>query len=97
MAAGLKVHEVLVNAEYDRDSDVLYLTVGPAVPVEGAGLPGGVELDFALETGEPSGITVIGFAHNGWAVRIADLAQISADHLGAAARSVLASIEHAVR
>jgi Protein of unknown function (DUF2283) len=71
-----------VTADYDRLVDVLYVTLGtPEGPVEGDGLPGGVELDYLPSDGSPCGVTVIGFRRNGWHEKLEALAEIIAHHL----------------
>jgi hypothetical protein len=78
----LKIDQpVVVTADYDRHSDVLYIARGERVPAEGEGLPGGVELDYALADGSPCGATVIGFRRNGWPGRLGVLARIVGRHL----------------
>jgi hypothetical protein len=84
-------------ADYDRTVDVLYLTLGGRKSVEGTGLPGGVELDYALESGEPCGVTVIGYARNGWADRACDLADVAARHLSVGSAKILTAIRVATR
>ena len=59
----------VVSADYDRRVDVLYIGRGERVPAEGEGLPGGIELDYALADGSPCGATIIGFRRNGWPER----------------------------
>jgi hypothetical protein len=70
-----------LTADYDLAADVLYLMRGSLRPVEGTGLAGGVELDYALEDGSPCGVTVIGFRRNGWHERLDELAEIASGHL----------------
>lgn len=77
-----QVSQAPLVADYDRSSDVLYITLGPIRPVEGDGLPGGVELDYTLEDGTACGVTVIGFQRNGWQGREGELARIVGAHLG---------------
>ena len=86
-----------VTVDYDRAVDVLYLTLGPPSPVEGAGLPRGVELDFSPLDGSPSGVTVIGYARNSWHDAVGDLADIASSHLGVAPEPVLSAILSAAR
>jgi hypothetical protein len=69
-----------IAASYDRPVDVLYLVLD-AVPCEGEGVPGGIELDYAEADGAPCGVTVFGFHRNGWDKNLQDLAAIAARHL----------------
>lgn len=70
-----------LKATYDRTSDILYLSLGDPAPVEGDGLPRGVELDFSMDEGKPCGLTVIGFRKNGWPSSVSELATIVSSHL----------------
>lgn len=70
-----------MTADYDSVADVLYVMVNPPESVEGDGLPEGVELDYSIQSGEPCGVTVIGYNLYGWANRTDKLAKIVADHL----------------
>jgi hypothetical protein len=84
-----------VTADYDRTADVLYLMRGSLRPVEGTGLAGGVELDYALEDGSPCGVTVIGFRRNGWHERPEELAEIASDHLAESKGKLTKTIKRA--
>jgi hypothetical protein len=55
-----------LTIEYDRRVDVLHILLGSAVPYEGTGRPRGLELDYAIDSGQPVGATVIGYRRNGW-------------------------------
>ena len=77
-----------MSVAYDRPVDVLHITVGPLVPYEGDGLPGGVELDFSLDDGAPCGAKVIGFQKNGWIDRVPKLAKLIGKHLGVPASTI---------
>jgi hypothetical protein len=70
-----------LTIEYDRQVDVLHILLGSAVPFEGTGRPRGLELDFAIETGEPVGATVIGYRRNGWDSDPRTLAERLSAHL----------------
>lgn len=70
-----------MRAVYDKSADVLYVNVGRSVPIEGDGLPGGVELDYNARNGKPCGVTVIGLARNDWLKNLPDLAAIASKHL----------------
>lgn len=86
-----------VRADYDRLVDVLYITLGDPTPVEGDGLPRGVELDWALEGGFPCGVTVIGYRRNGWAETAGELAEIVGRHLSLPPELIRIPVEEAVR
>lgn len=92
MGALKKDRPATVTADYDRHADVLYIARGRRVPAEGEGLPGGVELDFALADGSPCGATVIGFWRNGWSERLDELASIIGKHLSIDAKRIATAI-----
>lgn len=85
-----------IKAIYDRPVDVLILTKGDPVPSEGEGLPDGVELDFSMDDGTPSGAKVIGFYKNHWEDRESSLAKILAEHLSISFDKSITSIRKAV-
>lgn len=70
-----------LDVQLDVDADVLYVSSGWNGPIEGTGQPDGVQLDFALDTNNPCGVTVIGFSHYGWPERLPELATLVAEHL----------------
>lgn len=82
--------------DYDRRADVLYVGRGKRVPAEGEGLPGGIELDYALADGTPCGATVIGYRRNGWPERLEQLTRVVAEHLSVATKRVADAIRTAV-
>lgn len=86
-----------VRADYDRGVDVLYIFLGSIMPVEGDGLPRGVELDWALDDGRPCGVTVVGFEKNGWPENTDELAHIAAAHLSLPDFLVAQTIKTAIR
>jgi hypothetical protein len=83
-------------ATYDHPVDVLVITLGKAVPVEGEGRPGGIELDFALDSETPCAIKVIGFHRNGWGKMTDRLSGIAADHLDVSITAVKQAIDGAI-
>lgn len=96
--AHLQDRSAEVRAEYDRAVDVLHLMRGgPPVPVEGDGLPNGIELVYSADDGAPCGVTVLGFRRHGWNRDPGALAQIAADHLGLSRRAALKAIAAAVK
>ena len=82
-----------LTIDYDQPVDVLMVVAGDRVPVEGNGLPGGVELDYSIESGLPCGAKVIGFRKYGWADHIPCLSAVIAVHLGIDTDYVTAAIE----
>ena len=88
-------HQMMLKADYDRAVDVLYIILGEPVAVEGDGLPGGVELDFALDSGAPVGVTVIGFLRNHWSEAASELAEIVSKHLSVDRGRAAATIKEA--
>jgi hypothetical protein len=85
-----------VSADYDRRADVLYVVLGDDRACEGEGLSNGVELNYDIANGKPSGATVIGFHRNKWDVRIAELATVISRHLVVADMIVSTAIKRAV-
>lgn len=53
----------------------------------------GVELDYDVDDGVPSGVTVIGFRRNGWHEDLRRLSAMANDHLGVLADDVRAATE----
>jgi uncharacterized protein YuzE len=86
-----------LTVDYDPAVDVLYLVLGSPVELEGDGLSGGIELDYSVETGEPCGITVIGYLRNGWAQNIWELAQKASQHLRIDPVQIKLAIERTTR
>ena len=70
-----------LRADYDRSVDVLYFFTGKSVPIEGDGLPGGVEIDYSIASGEVCGVTVVGYVRNQWPDKLNELATIIAKYL----------------
>lgn len=95
-ALGAKLKGRDLTVDYERSVDVLFITLGPTRPVEGDGLADGLELDFDLEDGKPCGVTVVGFARNGWSGRHDELARATAKHLGLDAAPIAGLIAEAV-
>jgi hypothetical protein len=85
-----------VTVDYDRPVDVLIVTLGERVPMEGEGRPGGVELDFAIYSGTPCAVKVIGFLRNGWSSRVGQLTKEIAEHLSVPPLELAEEIERVV-
>jgi hypothetical protein len=91
----IRLRQPDVTADYDRAADVLYLMRGSARPVEGTGLPGGLELDYSLEDGSPCGVTVIGYRRNGWHEKADELSEIASGHLTESKGKLVETIKRA--
>ena len=87
---------VRFSADYDRSVDVLYLFLGEPQPVEGDGLPGGMELDYSLKSGALCGITVIGYAKNLWNEKFPELVAIVSERLDVDPVNASQEIERAI-
>lgn len=83
--------------DFDRRSDVLYVTYGSVHAVEGEAGPFGIEVDFDAESNLPCGITVIGLHEYGWDRRLGDIAQVAGEHLGLAPATVLSAVRTALQ
>ena len=87
-------HTASLTADYDRDADVLYVSIGEPRPGVGEDGPDDVVLRYDQDDHQPSGVTVLGFRENGWAGRMQALAAIVAHHAGvseAEAQEIVAS------
>jgi hypothetical protein len=85
-----------VTADYDRKSDVLYVTLGKSRPAESESHPRGILLRFGFDDGLPCGVTVIGYKHNEWSRNIVALSKLMADHLSVSPRKISAAIKSAI-
>jgi hypothetical protein len=90
------MHSKSVAVKYDRPVDVLHLTLGDPQSYEGDGYPGGVEIDYSIDTGEPCGAKVIGFRRNGWDRRVRELATLIASHLPAKDEEIVNAVKKVV-
>jgi hypothetical protein len=81
-----------VIAQFDTESDVLYLSLGEAVASYSEERPNGVILRWAYDGGWPSGVTVIGFRGHQWRVKAKELSDLAAAHLGVNWEEVKAEI-----
>lgn len=82
-----RIHPV-VEADYDRLADVLYLSLGPPKPDEGENTGQGVVLRFSMDDNSPSGVTVIHFKRLRWPDKIGVLSDIIAKHLRVSERNI---------
>jgi hypothetical protein len=82
--------------DYDRTSDVLYVSRGKPVPDEGEDYPEGVVLRFAVKDNQPSGVTVIGVRRGGWHNRLNELSVIIARHLKVGAQPTHDALERVI-
>jgi hypothetical protein len=82
-------------ADYDDDADVLYLSLGAAVPSESEEDPAGVVLRWSIQSGEPSGATVVGYRCYSWSGRLPDLTSLVVHHLHVSANEAEQAIKKA--
>ena len=82
-------------ADYDADADVLYLSLGPAVPSESEDDPDGIVLRWSVQSGEPSGATVVGYHGYSWYRRLPDLTSRVSRHLHVPINEAQVAIETA--
>ena len=87
------VREHRIDAEYDRAADVLYVSLGTPRESEGEDRPAGVVLRYGMDDNRPSGVTVIGFAENGWSRHKIKLAKIVSSHLSVSSSEVRSALE----
>jgi hypothetical protein len=76
-----KAPNVMPEVDYDREADVLYVSLGRPQSDEGEDHPKGIVLRYRIKDNLPSGVTVIGFRHFGWHTERAALAETIAAHL----------------
>jgi Protein of unknown function (DUF2283) len=81
MVAAVQHRTASLIADYDRDADVLYVSVGEPRPGFGEDGPDDVILRYDQDHRQPSGVTVLGFHENGWSGRTQALAAIIAQHV----------------
>ena len=84
MAVAKKVSRPALSADYDRDADVLYISVGAARPSEGEDLERGIVARYPFD--DPShvwAVTIVGYKANGWAPQVNMLAKRVASLLSA--------------
>jgi hypothetical protein len=89
--------ERIIEANFDRRADVLYLSLGKPRDDEGEDGPRGVILRFGADDGHPSGVTVIGYIDNGWPRDIDELAAIASVHLAVRKADVIKAIKGAAQ
>jgi hypothetical protein len=95
MVAVAKRTTAALTADYDRNSDVLYVTFGPPRAGYGEDGPDDVILRYGEDDDKPSGVTVVGFRSNSWLAKSHDLAVIIAQHLGVSEPDAQQAIEKA--
>jgi len=86
-----------LRVDFDDASDVVYVSSSAPVPDEGEQRPNGVVLRYSLRDNAPSGITVVGFAHNGWDQHLATLSEIIGQHLNVDPGAVLTAMMREVK
>lgn len=84
-----------LRAVYDSPADVMHLVLGEPQMYEGDGLDGGLEIDYAIETGEPCEAKVIGFCRYGWTSHLDELAEVLAERLSIPKDQALEAISDA--
>jgi len=84
-------------ADYDADADVLYLSLGQAVPSDSEDDPTGIVLRWSIQSGEPTGATVVGYRGYSWPQRLPDLIAIIGRHLRVTEKEAKLVIEAATR
>jgi hypothetical protein len=92
MASVTKYNRPAIEVDYDRHSDVLYLSLGSPRPDEGEDKAHGVVLRYSIEDGTPSGATVIGYRRYRWNEAVQDLSASIANHLAVSSKDVMATI-----
>jgi hypothetical protein len=86
-----------VRVDFDHASDVVYVSLGEPVPDEGEGRPNGVVARYSLRDNSPSGVTIVGFVHNGWDQHLAKLSEIIGQFLNVDPSAVSTAIMREVK
>ena len=89
-------NEPQLEADYDRASDVLYITLGKSRDGEGEMHPKGIMLRYSMDGDDPIGVTVVGVQHNEWQKHISELAVIVAKHVNVVANIAEKAIRQAI-
>lgn len=92
-----KIARIPPRVDYDHMSDVLYVSLGKPIPDEGEDQPRGVIFRFAITGGSPSGVTVVGFRHNGWDKNLTGLSDIVGKHLNIDSIGVLRALQNTLK
>jgi len=88
---------VPATVRYDPGPDVLYVERGVQIPSNKQDRLRGIALWFAKSNDEPSGLTVTGFARNGWHRELPALSQIVGLHLAVDPMEVTFAIQRATK
>ena len=83
-----------ISVSYDRNSDVLYIALGKAVPAKTRHDDRGLAFRFAVEDGHPCGVTIMGYKADHWIDNIRDLANIIGGKLHIQNATVLTALEN---
>lgn len=68
---------LVLNPDYDREADVLYLTIGdPSGPSECEDRRDGITVRYSAFDMKPVGVIVVGYDQYGWPSRASRLAKI---------------------
>ena len=92
-----KIARIPPLVDYDRLSDVVYVSLGRPMPDEGEDRPYGIILRYALKDNRPVGVTVVGFRRNGWDRKLRELSDIIGRHLTIDPSGVLDALEGGTR
>ena len=92
-----KIAAASLQVDFDHASDVVYVSSGDPVPDEGEDWSNGVVARYSLRDNLPSGVTIVGFVHNGWDQHLAKLSEIIGQHLNVDPGAVLAAIMREVK
>jgi hypothetical protein len=93
VALGSTASDDRVIADYDDDADVLYFSLGEPVPSESEDDPAGIVLRWSIQSGQPSGATVVGYRGYSWSRRLPDLISLVAHHLHVSAKETEQAIK----
>jgi hypothetical protein len=88
---------VPATVRYDPGPDVLYVERGVQIPSKKQDRSRGIALWSAESNDEPSGVTVTGFAQNGWHRELPALSQIVGSHLAVDPMEVMYAVQRATK
>jgi hypothetical protein len=81
-----------LRVDFDHASDVVYVSSGDPMPDEGEDRSNGIVARYSLRDNSPSGVTIVGFVHNGWDQHLAKLSKIIGQHLNVDPGAVLSAM-----
>ena len=91
-----KVERLLPVVDYDRASDVLYISLGRPRSDEGIDYSDGIVFRYGIEDNKPSGVSVSGFQDFWWPQNKEKLALIISEHLPVAPQEIERAIAAAI-